>query len=76
MQLGLLDHLHAVALNHLAFQRNGLGSFVGELLIHWLVVADYQVKLIVGSEQANRAPLSMHFLAQPLCLSPLAPWSR
>src|ERR1017187_7685029 len=54
LQLGVLDHLHAVLLNHFAFERNGLRRFGGEFLVYRLLVADYQVELGVRSEEADR----------------------
>ena len=73
LQFGVLDHLHAIPLNDFAFERDRLGGLGGELLIHRLVVADDEVKLVVRRQQADRASALDAFLGTAFMLVALGP---
>ena len=55
--LGVLDHGDAAALGQFAFERNCLAAIFSELIVHWLVFADDQIRFAIADDPDRAAVL-------------------
>ena len=55
--LGVLEHGDAAAFGHFALQRDRLSAVLSQLIVHWLVFADDQIRLAVADDPYRTAVL-------------------
>jgi hypothetical protein len=73
LDFGVLEHFHSAALNDFAAEGNGFSCISRQFLIHWLVVANDQIQLVILREQPNRAAGRNTFFSAPRVLFSFGP---